>query len=333
VDKRYQIFVSSTFADLKEERQAVMQALLSLEHFPAGMEAFPASDDDAWTLIQGVIDDSDYYVLVIGGRYGSTNEAGLSYTQMEFDYAAQSDKPILAFLHHAPDDIPAGKTDKNDALRERLAAFRRTVEDGHHVKYWKNPDDLKAQVIQSVSAETRRTPQEGWVRASRASDPIVVEKLRQEIENLRGKLNAARDTAPPGAERYAGGEDVFGVKVQFTISPALARKPQYDTIKLTWNDIFYVVGPMLLEEANERQIHSRLSNEIWVHKKEKYPTRPDNFKVEDDSFDTIKVQLLALGLIKRSERKHTATNMNTYWSLTPFGETTMMKLRAITKIK
>jgi hypothetical protein len=73
MDKRYQIFVSSTFADLQEERQAVMQALLSLEHFPAGMEAFPASDDDAWTLIQGVIDDSDYYVLVIGGRYGSTN--------------------------------------------------------------------------------------------------------------------------------------------------------------------------------------------------------------------------------------------------------------------
>ena len=165
MDKRYQIFVSSTFADLQEERQAVMQALLNLDHFPAGMEAFPASDDDAWTLIQGVIDDSDYYVLVIGGRYGSTNEAGLSYTEMEFNYAAQSGKPILAFIHNSPDDIPVGKTDKNDVLREKLAAFRRTVGESHHVKYWKNPDELKAHVIQSVFAETRRNPQEGWVRA------------------------------------------------------------------------------------------------------------------------------------------------------------------------
>jgi hypothetical protein len=332
VDKRYQIFVSSTFADLQEERQAVMQALLSLEHFPAGMEAFPASDDDAWTLIQGVIDDSDYYVLVIGGRYGSTNEAGLSYTEMEFNYAAQSGKPILAFIHHSPDHIPAGKTDKNDALREKLAAFRRTVEEGHHVKYWKNPDDLKAQVIQSVSAETRRNPQEGWVRASRASDPLVVEKLRQEVESLNAKLAAARDTPPPGSEQYAGGQDAIDVKVQYG-KDLLARTQQHDTIELSWNELFYVLGPMLLEEASERQMQSRLSNEIWVHKKDKYGGKPHNFKVEDDSFDTIKVQLLALGLIKRSERKHSATDVNTYWSLTPFGETSMMKLRAITKAK
>jgi hypothetical protein len=332
VDKRYQIFVSSTFADLQQERQAVVQALLSLEHFPAGMEAFPASDDDAWTLIQGVIDDSDYYVLVIGGRYGSTNEAGLSYTEMEFNYAAQSRKPILAFIHNSPDDIPLGKTDKNDALREKLAEFRRTVEEGHHVKYWKNPDDLKAQVIQSVSAETRRNPQEGWVRASRASDPIIVEKLRQDVESLNAKLAAARDTPPPGSEQYAGGEDAIDVKVQYK-KDVLSRTQQHDTIELSWNELFYVLGPMLLEEASERQMQSRLSNEIWVQKKAQHGGKPDNFKVEDDSFDTIKVQLLALGLIKRSERKHSATDVNTYWSLTPFGETSMMKLRAITKAK
>lgn len=87
MNKRYQVFVSSTFADLQAERQAVTQALLSLDHFPAGMELFPASDEDAWTLIQSVIDDSDYYVIVIGGRYGSVDQEGVSYTEREFDYA------------------------------------------------------------------------------------------------------------------------------------------------------------------------------------------------------------------------------------------------------
>ena len=114
MDKRYQVFVSSTFADLKEERQALMQSLLQLDHFPAGMELFPAANEDQWTLIKGVIDDSDYYVIVIGGRYGSTTAEGVSYTEMEFDYAIQAKKPVLAFVHNKPDEIPSGKTDQND---------------------------------------------------------------------------------------------------------------------------------------------------------------------------------------------------------------------------
>lgn len=332
MDKRYQVFVSSTFADLKEERQAVMQALLSLEHFPAGMEAFPASDDDAWTLIKGVIDDSDYYVLVIGGRYGSTNEVGLGYTEMEFDYAAKSGKPILAFVHQAPDEIPAGKTDQNDALRAKLVAFRCKVEAEHHVKYWRNPDDLKAQVIQSIAAETRRNPQEGWVRAGRASDPIVVERLREEIENLRGLLDAERHTAPQGSEQYAGGDDVFGVKVHYRTASGFMGEDRSDTIMLRWNSILYEIGPILLEEASEHQMSVRLADGLWLYKKEAFgETKPDEFELSDDSFDTIKVQLLALGLIRRSERKHAPSDTRKYWSLTPFGETTMMKLRAIPK--
>jgi hypothetical protein len=59
MDKRYQVFVSSTFTDLQEERRQVMQALLELDCIPAGMELFPASDETQWSLIQRVIDDCD----------------------------------------------------------------------------------------------------------------------------------------------------------------------------------------------------------------------------------------------------------------------------------
>ena len=190
MDTRYQIFVSSTFTDLKDERQAVMQALLSLDHFPAGMELFAASDDDQWTLIRGVIDDSDYYILVIGGRYGSTSATGLSYTEMEFDYAIASKKPTLAFIHENPDQIQAGKTDQNDKLREQLNVFRTKVQNGRTVKFWSNSDDLKAKVIASVAAETKRNPQEGWVRASRTVDPALTESMRQEIDRLKAELSS-----------------------------------------------------------------------------------------------------------------------------------------------
>lgn len=71
MDKKYQVFVSSTYIDLVEERQEVMQALLELDCIPIGMELFPAADEEQWSLIKRLIDDCDYYILIVGGRYGS----------------------------------------------------------------------------------------------------------------------------------------------------------------------------------------------------------------------------------------------------------------------
>ena len=94
VDKRYQVFVSSTFEDLREERAAVTSALLQLDCFPAGMELFPAADDDSLTLIKSVIDDSDYYLILLGGRYGTIDNAtGKSYTHLEYEYALSAEQP------------------------------------------------------------------------------------------------------------------------------------------------------------------------------------------------------------------------------------------------
>lgn len=87
MDKRYQVFVSSTFLDLQEERQEVMQALLELDCIPSGMELFPAANEDQWSLIKKVIDDCDYYIVVLAGRYGSVGPDGYSYTEMEYRYA------------------------------------------------------------------------------------------------------------------------------------------------------------------------------------------------------------------------------------------------------
>ena len=65
IDKKYQVFVSSTYEDLQMERQEVMHALLELDCIPSGMELFPAANEDQWTLIKGVIDDCDYYLVII----------------------------------------------------------------------------------------------------------------------------------------------------------------------------------------------------------------------------------------------------------------------------
>ena len=46
MDKRYQVFISSTYQDLQDARQEVSQALLKTDCFPAGMELFPAADEE-----------------------------------------------------------------------------------------------------------------------------------------------------------------------------------------------------------------------------------------------------------------------------------------------
>ncbi|MDO8729013.1 MAG: DUF4062 domain-containing protein [bacterium] len=90
MNKRYQVFLSSTFRDLENERLEVMRALLELDCFPCGMEYFPAANDDQWSFISELIDQCDYYIVVVGNRYGSTDEHGISYTEKEYRYAIEN---------------------------------------------------------------------------------------------------------------------------------------------------------------------------------------------------------------------------------------------------
>lgn len=149
MDKRYQVFISSTFEDLQEERSEVMQALLELDCIPAGMELFPASNEDQWSLIKRVIDDCDYYILIIGGRYGSCNNEGISYTEQEFRYALETNKPIISFLHKTPGNIINSKSEQNEGNKVKLENFRKLAQK-KIVKYWTAPEDLGSIVSRSM---------------------------------------------------------------------------------------------------------------------------------------------------------------------------------------
>src|SRR5688572_2128201 len=119
MEKRYQVFVSSTFLDLKDARREVSQALLQMQCFPAGMELFPAADEEQLEFIKRVIDDCDYYLLILGGRYGSLDAEGVSYTEREFDYAVGKNIPVLAFPHVNVDGLPEDQQESVPAIRAK----------------------------------------------------------------------------------------------------------------------------------------------------------------------------------------------------------------------
>lgn len=98
----------------------MFRTLMEMDCIPAGMELFPAADEEQWNFIKRIIDDCDYYVLIISGRYGSTTAEGLSYTEKEYDYALSKGLRPLAFLHQDPLNIPLGKSEQDPDLRRRL---------------------------------------------------------------------------------------------------------------------------------------------------------------------------------------------------------------------
>lgn len=187
MDKRYQIFISSTYSDLIGEREKVMRAVMALKFFPTGMEQFPAAGIPPIKMIKRFLKECDYYVLIIGARYGSINkETGLSYTEEEFDFAVNEGIPVIAFLHGNPKLIPSGKTDENDEKREKLLRFREKVEKaGITVQYWTDADDLKSKVYMSIPQAIEFQKRTGWVRADTCARlQKKINKLEKKIEKL-----------------------------------------------------------------------------------------------------------------------------------------------------
>ncbi len=336
MDKRYQVFISSTFKDLQEERREVMQTLLEMDCFPAGMELFPASDDDQWTLIKRVIDECDYYLLIVGNRYGSLDETGVSYTEKEYDYAIQKKKPVMAFVHADPSNVPVGKTDMSEAAQALLAKFRDKVQK-KMCKYWKSPQDLGGLVAKSFSTLKKTHPAEGWVKAGSLASPEQLEKmerLRERIQELEQELEDVRTKPPPGANDLASGSQEFTLHLSYKL---VGGSEQLEPVKVSWNYVFGAIAPYMFDEAFEEQLRSALTaaitrthqgfqrmlkDDILIH------SRPS---VVSEDWQTVKVQLKALGLIKKSERKKALKDARTFWTLTPYGESYATTLRAIPK--
>lgn len=163
--KKYQVFISSTYEDLKEERAAVTQCLLDNNCIPVGMEQFPASNMSQMEYIEKMLDDCDYYILIIGGRYGSLDDDGVGYTEKEYNYAQQKSIPVMAFVNLHPEKLPNEKCEH--ANIEKFKAFRDRVRNAKKlVKGYSDIGDLKANVVTAVNAAIREYPGIGWVRAT-----------------------------------------------------------------------------------------------------------------------------------------------------------------------
>ncbi len=178
-EKRYQVFISSTFEDLKEERRAVQDAVISTGDFPVQMESFPAADEDQFEFIKSLIDVCDYYVLIVAGRYGTVAADGMSYTEKEYRYAVSQNVPILVMLHGDRGSIAMDKSENTNEGKERLELFIREVSTGRLRKNWKTVDELKLAVREALDHARATKPRVGWVRGDQAASRETLEELNE----------------------------------------------------------------------------------------------------------------------------------------------------------
>jgi sugar-specific transcriptional regulator TrmB len=333
---RYQIFVSSTYEDLREERQQATQAILEAGYFPSGMELFPASDDTQWELIKRVIEESDYYVVIVAGRYGSLAPEGLSYTEMEYDYAVEKGIPVLGFVRENIGDIPFDNTEKLERNRKKLDAFRQKVMSRTCRKY-STPAELGMAVMKSLIAETRIRPRTGWVRADQARSEEDVQRerqlneelkeVREYIEELERKL---RDRAILGDEvpqdLLAQGDDILELTVTFLDQN---KKPVSESVKLTWDEVFKVIGPSMYGyilrkgkngygESPEYPFQDNLKEHIRAKIIDRVQNR--KIKIEASQVDSCILQFKEVGLLMFAQNKQEDGHVFRGVTLTELGE-------------
>lgn len=342
MDKRYQVFVSSTYEDLQVERQEVMQALLELNCIPAGMELFPAANDDQWTLIKKVISECDYYIVISAGRYGSLGANGQSYTELEYRYAVEIGKPTIAFLHKDPLQLIAGRCEQTEDGKKKLKSFRELLQ-RKMCKHWQTPTELGGVVSRSLVRLMQTAPAVGWIKADEATEALAapeVLRLRKRIEELERQLDEVRSSAPPGSERLAQGGDKYPIAFSFETFDSKNMLWSWNhSFSMAWDNIFYDIGPTMIDEATNQEIRESLNKSIRYRSSEalqndkslKGHKQPRNYQVTDHDFQTIIIQLRALGLITKSQRPRSIKDTETYWTLTPYGDQVLTTLRAITK--
>ena len=202
--KKYQIFISSTYKDLKTQRTKVRDAILRLNDFPVGMEMFGARDEKQWEIIKEQIDTSDYYVLIIGKCFGSQVPGeDISYTQKEYRYAKERRIPILAFIIEDDAPVPPSFEDIEPELVTKLKKFIREVKSDRTVDSWSNADELAMKVITSLTLQKQSKPRPGWTRiegfdieASQAE--LVRQNVRiRELEEENAVLRSSTEMREP----------------------------------------------------------------------------------------------------------------------------------------
>ena len=261
--------------------------------------------------IKKVIDDSDYYLLIVGGRYGSLSDEGVSYTEMEYDYAISKGIKVIALVHGSPEKLAVEKVEMDSEAQQKLQAFKQKVTTNRLVKFWDDAKELSGLVALSLPKTIKTYPAAGWVRGNESTDNTELLKqlndLRQENSKLEKQIQELERSKSEILE-LAQGEDSFSMRIQHNIMEEWKKRKVTFEYYLSWNEVVRFVIPKTLNPYPERMIYIDLMNYIAS----KFPEDFDIVSIDTIDFENIKIQLLALEYIRLL-----GDPMDIFWEIMP----------------
>lgn len=317
MEKRYQVFVSSTYDDLKEERALIIEALLNINCIPCGMEYFPAGNEEAWHCIQRLIRQCDYYIVIIAGKYGSSPKGQKkSYTQLEYELAIESGVPVLGLIHKDPQKLPQ-KDCETDKGRSALLEKFRSIVKRRLCRFWDDPQQLPGELLASLTQQMQNFPRVGWVRG----DAIASDEAKSEIIILQRKLAKAesdiarlRDSVRKSEDQLADGREIVLLTGHLDLE---LESDDWDTVlkwrrwdvKLvaTWDAFVVLLKNNRSRSTSEREFGSSMSqlfdDQIKAFLKagsHLFANQPYRLELDHESWEMMCIQYEAMGLLERS---------------------------------
>lgn len=270
--RKFQVFISSTFEDLEEERRHVIEQVLNMGHIPVGMELFQASNDEQWDYIRRRVDQCDYYVVIVAERYGAVDASGMSYTEKEYRYACERKIPVASLLlsEKARKGWPQAKV-QNDRKAE-LEKFRALCSGNKMIKHWDDAKDLALKATHALYGLISDFPRPGLIPATEAASSGTIEelaRLSEENNNLRRQLIAAESSEEPDDRERKIVEALKAV----TLSEALKTRLQALGIATLAGDNLLEFFCDLVAQGRV-EITNEQTGELIVEKLSPKPTRP-----------------------------------------------------------
>lgn len=326
---KYQIFVSSTYEDLKHERDLVLKAILEMGHIPVGMEMFSAGDEEQWKLIQRQIDDCDYYVVIIAHRYGSMDVA-VSYTEKEYDYAVSKGIPTLGFIIDDTSKWPKNSMDTDMGRIEKLLAFKGKVK-GKIVSFWKNSEDLYGKVSIALMKQFTINPRVGWVKSNETVSSEVmneISRLSKENAELRHKVHQLiQEIRREATEKHHEIRELLKKnKIELSFFYRSGKQWENHT-DFYYDKLFIVLAPELVMEKSTRASAELLGLMFNPEKDNKEKSLRTPWPIPSNNMKQLLVDWQVLDLVKPSEKKHSVKDQNEYWTLTAFGHEIYKSIR------
>lgn len=253
---------------------------------------------EQFEVIKKVIDLCDYYVLIIGKRYGSVHpDTGKSYTEMEYDYAIERGIPVLVFAIDDNVKLASDKIETDEDKKDKLKKFRTKAMTNRLASIWASTEDLTGKLAISIMKAKTEIKRLGWQRAvdfDEASLRREIMELKNANEQIENDLQIARDEISSLTEQTDVAFENQEIKIEYYYRNRGQNYKNHDSRSAALKEIFKVISIEMLDiSISESRIKDVIKNQFLL----------DYYERDFDDQQLIKKllnQYQALGLIYSS---------------------------------